>query len=133
FESNIILMNFWKYLLSLFILISPLQICAQVGIDSVKPKLNPFDELNNLYKKNNLNDTVYIQMVDSVANLLLDKGVFYSVSAMAENLKQYEKVAWSREEYGKYRENYYLRLLNNAYMSDYLGATMYYEEKYSSV
>lgn len=124
-------MNFWKYLLSLFILISPLQIYAQVGIDSVEPKLNPFDELNNLYKKNNLNDTVYIQMVDSVANLLLDKGVFYSVSAMAENLKQYEKVAWSREEYGKYRENYYLRLLNNAYMSDYLGATMYYAEKYS--
>lgn len=124
-------MNFWKYLLPLFSFLNffGAHTYAQVGIDLVKQTVNPFDELNNLYQKNNLNDTIYMGIVDSLAIMSLDKGVTYSINEMVNNLKQYERIAWSKDEYWPYRTDYYVILLNNAYLSGKWGASIYYAEK----
>src|SRR5690554_4522338 len=88
-----------------------------------------FDHYTNLHQSNQLNDTVYMGMVDSLAALSLDKGKYYSISEMPDNLKQYEKIAWSKKEYRSYRIDYFTILLNNAYLSGKWGASIFYAEK----
>lgn len=90
---------------------------------------NDFNKITDLYLAGHLNDVVYLRMVDSLAALALDNGVFYSTNEMPKNLKQFEKIAWSKKTYGDYRNDYYIILLNNAYLSSQWGASMYYAEK----
>ena len=123
-------MNFWRYLqLFLISLLSSVNTYSQVGIGAEKQNTNFFDEVNKLYRETKLNDTVYMQMIDSVAALSLDKGAYYSVSEMSDNMKQYEKIAWNKKEYGSYRIDYFLILLNNAYLSRKWGSSIFYAEK----
>ncbi|KAA5535785.1 hypothetical protein [Paenimyroides baculatum] len=70
-----------------------------------------------------------MSLVDSWAASELDKGVYYSISKMSDHLKQYEKIAWSKDEYSGYRSDYYIILLNNAYLSGKWVASIFYTEK----
>src|SRR5690606_40977058 len=63
---------------------------AQTGMQPDEKKNNGFEKVTNLYLAGKLHDTVYMGMVDSLAALSLDKGVYYGVSEMPDNLKQYE-------------------------------------------
>lgn len=92
-------------------------------------KNNNFKKATRLYLSGKLKDKVYMSMVDSLAASALDKGEFYSISEMPENLKQYEKIAWSKKEYGSFRMDYFTILLNNAYLSGKWGASIFYAEK----
>ena len=102
---------------------------GQTGSQPVKKKNNSFEKATNLYFAGKLNDTAYMYMIDSLANLALDKGEYYSISEMPENLKLYEKIAWSKDEYGEDRNDYYVFLLNNAFLSGKWGASIFYAEK----
>ncbi|WLD23728.1 hypothetical protein NU10_13625 [Flavobacterium dauae] len=102
---------------------------AQTGMQPDEKKNNGFEKVTNLYLAGKLHDTVYMGMVDSLAALSLDKGVYYGVSEMPDNLKQYEKIAWSKKEYRPYRIDYFTILLNNAYLSGKWGASIFYAEK----
>ena len=90
---------------------------------------NPFKQLNEKYLKQKTHDTVYMDMVDSLASSMLDNGIYFTVSDMTQNLKQYEKLAWSKKEYKEFRNDYYVILLNNVFLSRQWGATIYYAEK----
>src|SRR5690554_7076307 len=92
--------------------------------------IDTFGNFDKLHRNGQLNDTIYIEKIDSLASALLNQGVFYSISEMAENLIHCEEVAWGNPNYGRYRQMYYLMLLNNAYMSDLWEASMYYAEKF---
>src|SRR5690606_38468833 len=108
-------MNLCKWLyFSFFSLFLSINIYAQVGIDSVNRDVNPFAELNVLYK-GNVHDTIYMEKIDSLANSELDQSNFYSIDEMVENLREYERIAWSKKEYGDYRCDYYTILFNNVY------------------
>ena len=93
--------------------------------------IDTFGNFDKLHRNGQLNDTIYIRKIDSLASVLLNQGVFYSIREMAENLIHYEEVAWGNPNYGRYRQMYYLMLLNNAYMSDLWGASVYYAEKFA--
>lgn len=122
-------MNLCKWLyFSFFSLFLSINIYAQVGIDSVNRDVNPFAELNVLYK-GNVHDTIYMEKIDSLANSELDQSNFYSIDEMVENLREYERIAWSKKEYGDYRCDYYTILFNNVYLSNQWGASMFYAEK----
>src|SRR5690554_2226340 len=88
-----------------------------------------FDHYTNLHQSNQLNDTVYLLKTDSVATSLINQGVFFSVNQMVDNLTHFEEIAWGNDNYRNYRQMYYFILLNNAYMSELWGASMYYAEK----
>src|SRR5690606_9334207 len=104
---------------------------AQTNVQLNKKTDNDFQKITDLYSDGKLNDTVYMGMVDSLAVLSLDKGIFYTVNEMSNNMKQYEKIAWSKDDYNEYRNDYFVILLNNAYLSAKWGASIYYAEKVS--
>lgn len=52
---------------------------------------------------------------------------------MTANLKLWKELAWSKDDYDIYRENYYIMLLNNAYFSHLRGASIYYAEKIKNI
>ena len=101
---------------------------AQTAVQPTK-KNDGFEKVTNLYLAGKLIDTAYMSMIDSVAASALDNGEFYSISEMSENLKQYEKVAWSKKEYGSYRIDYFTILMNNVYLSGKWGSSIFYAEK----
>ncbi|SFO00807.1 Histidine kinase [Paenimyroides ummariense] len=103
-------------------------LCAQTAVQPTK-KNDGFEKVTNLYLAGKLIDTAYMSMIDSVAASALDNGEFYSISEMSENLKQYEKVAWSKKEYGSYRIDYFTILMNNVYLSGKWGSSIFYAEK----
>ncbi|MDO5635636.1 MAG: histidine kinase [Myroides sp.] len=88
-----------------------------------------FREIHALYSNGKVNDTTYLKKIDSLTTDLLNKGILYSVNKMVENLNLYYQIAWNDHSLSSYRINYYLMLLNNAYMSDFRGASIYYAEK----
>lgn len=118
-----------KAILHLFVTLSIVtNFYAQTGVQPYK-KNESFKKATTLYLSGKLNDKVYMSLVDSLASSALDKGEFYNISEMAENLKQYEKIAWSKKEYGSFRIDYFTILLNNAYLSGKWGASVFYAEK----
>src|SRR5690606_34283634 len=58
-----------------------------------------------------------------------NKGIMFGIDELATDFKVYEKVAWSKKQYGAYRCNYYILLLNNAYSASKWGSAIYYAEK----
>lgn len=123
-------MNFWRYLqLFLISLLSSVNTYSQVGIGARKQNVNPFDEVNKLYRETNLNDTLYMKKMDSVANDMLDKGVFFDVDELARKFKIYKKIAWDNHDDPVFKQDYYTVLFNNMYMASKWGGAMYYAEK----
>jgi len=102
---------------------------AQVNAKKEIEEVSSFNLLNKSYISGKINDTVYMVKIDSLTNRLLNEGVYFDINEMAQHLELYNKIAWSGKEYGSYREIYYMILLNNAYMQDMRGATIYYAEK----
>lgn len=90
-----------------------------------------FDKLAHEYHNRSLSDEQYFQRIDSLTSHLLSEGIFLDVQQMTDLLQLYEQLAWSNKKYSQYRVDYYLTLLNNAYMADLRGASMYYAEKVS--
>src|SRR5690606_1534671 len=95
---------------------------------SLSPR-EEFDRIAELHRTGVASDTAYFKSIDSLTSQLLGQGVFFEVTDMADLLQRYEKLAWSKKEYGQQRVDYYLTLLNNAYMADLRGASIYYAEK----
>lgn len=122
-------MKCWKHIIFPFFFFIGTYTFSQVSSESINRVVNPFDQLDKLYKKNNLNDTVYMGMVDSLAVMSLDQGVYYSNTEMLDNLKQYEKIAWSKNEYGSFRIDYFIILLNNSFLQGEWGTSVFYAEK----
>lgn len=78
-------------------------------------------------------DTIYFQKIDSLTSLEISNNSIYSIKQMIANLKLYEQLAWSNSKYDKFRENYYIMLLNNAYFSNLRGSSIYYAEKVKKI
>ena len=126
------MMNICKYLIFLLIfIITQETTLAQVGIETTKTTENPFSDLNQLYDKGNMHDSIYLNKIDSLAASELDNAHFYSVDEMVENLRGFEKIVWSNKKYSSYRVDYYTMLLNNVYLSNKWGASIFYAEKIS--
>lgn len=106
-------------------------VIAQNDLKKKKTKDNYFKVLTEQYFSGKWQDTVYMSLIDSVAALSLDKGLYYDVGEMTTNLKQYEKIAWSKEQYAPYRIDYFIILLNNSFLSHRWGSSIYYAEKIS--
>lgn len=90
---------------------------------------NDFQKITNLYLNDKLNDTIYMHKIDSTSNAYFNKGIMFGIDELATDFKVYEKVAWSKKQYGAYRCNYYILLLNNAYSASKWGSAIYYAEK----
>lgn len=104
---------------------------AQTNVSANKKKNNSFEKVTNLYLAGKLNDTVYMKKMDSVANVMLDKGIYFEAGEFAQKFKIYEKIAWEKYNDPFFRNNYYLNLFNNVYMPGNFGGAMYYAEKIS--
>lgn len=104
---------------------------AQNDLKQKKKNENHFKILTEQYFKKKWKDTVYMSLIDSVAALSLDKGLYYDIGEMTANLTQYEKIAWSRKQYASYRIDYFIILLNNSFLSHRWGSSIYYAEKIS--
>ncbi|MGG5577418.1 hypothetical protein ACPDHL_08760 [Myroides sp. C15-4] len=109
----------WSLILGIF----------SVFIYAKKINQSEFDKVTNLYKKGQLKQEAYMRKMDSVANVMLDEGVFYEVTEMVEIFKEYEQIAWSKKRYSERRSDYFVILLNNAYLSSKWGASIFYAEK----
>lgn len=90
---------------------------------------NDFQKITDLYLNDKLNDTIYMHKMDSTSNAYFNKGIMFGIDELATDFKVYEKVAWSKKQYGAYRCNYYILLLNNAYSASKWGSAIYYAEK----
>lgn len=102
---------------------------AQTGVQHDKKKNNDFQKITDLYLNDKLNDTIYMHKMDSTSNAYFNKGIMFGIDELATDFKVYEKVAWSKKQYGAYRCNYYILLLNNAYSASKWGSAIYYAEK----
>src|SRR5690606_20604620 len=86
-----------------------------------------FSDISKINKQQN--DTIYMHKMDSTSNAYFNKGIMFGIDELATDFKVYEKVAWSKKQYGAYRCNYYILLLNNAYSASKWGSAIYYAEK----
>ena len=105
-------------------------LCTQTAVQPTK-KNDGFEKVTNLYLAGKLIDTIYMKKMDSVANDMLDKGIFFDAGELAQKFKIYEKIAWENYDDPFFRKNYFIVLLNNVYLAGNFGGAMYYSEKLS--
>ncbi|MFD2034657.1 sensor histidine kinase [Belliella marina] len=88
-----------------------------------------FDKLAKAYHSNKISARQYFVKADSLTNQLLTEGKYFEPQELVNLLESYEKIAWSKDEYGHARSNYFICFLNNARLFEKNGASMYYAEK----
>lgn len=74
-------------------------------------------------KNHSLNDTGYLNAVDSIANSSYDN------DSLKQWLSDYRQIAFSDTSYGKYRVHYYRHLMRLSNNKSWWGSMIYYSEK----
>jgi len=82
-----------------------------------------WEDLLTQYQSGSINDTDYFKQAEILATQS------FKDSALKEKLSTYKKIAWSSEDYHRYRVKYYRFLTNNATFTYKAGASIYYAEK----
>ncbi|MBC9932682.1 sensor histidine kinase [Chitinophaga qingshengii] len=120
--------NLYFLILFFLLLICPVQFTAGQSVTSAR---QDFEKLNKAYHAGNISDDKYLDQAYSLTQQFLDNGIEFKTQELANILRLYQEIAWSKKEYGRPRVNYYLALANNALMFGETGAAMYYTEKES--
>lgn len=84
---------------------------------------NKWDSLFSDFKSGKINDTIYLNKVQP----LVEQS--FKDTTLKEKLAHFKSIAWSKNEYHRYRVKYFSYLANNATYIHKEGATIYYLEK----
>ncbi|SKB75681.1 Signal transduction histidine kinase [Parapedobacter luteus] len=90
-----------------------------------------FDNLAQAYHSNRITAEQYFVKADSLTHQLLAEGKHFETKELVDLLALYEKIAWSKAQYGRARVSYFFLFFNNARMFKKRGASIYYAEKVS--
>ena len=60
---------------------------------------NPFEIINEEYTNGKIGDKIFFNKIDSVAFEEINKNHTYSITQMTANLKLFEELAWSKDDY----------------------------------
>lgn len=82
-----------------------------------------FAGMLDLYRQGNIDDTSYLQLADSLADLSYDE------DSLEQWLIPYQQLAFSDDKYALYRINYYRHLRKLSDNKNRYGSAIYYSEK----
>ncbi|ODS73357.1 MAG: hypothetical protein ABS46_20295 [Cytophagaceae bacterium SCN 52-12] len=102
------------------------------GQETAAPQVETqFGALKTQYEKGALSKARYLHLADSLLISFFTGGTYFERSELEGHLSLFKDIAWSEEEFGMQRINYFEHFMNNALMQSKGGEAIYFSEKVS--